>query len=115
MNAEFEKASLLKETNVGYSNASRPIARVAGYYAGRCVIQPLDPASVLPEGLALYVAAPPAQPDAALVEALAASLDECIKEWDGELDSKRCIDFIGRAREALAAYRAALAGKGAAQ
>lgn len=32
----------------------KPIARVTGYYAGRCVVEPTNPAEVLPTGLALY-------------------------------------------------------------
>ena len=31
-----------------------PVARVVGYYAGRCVIEPLDPAAVMPNNMALY-------------------------------------------------------------
>lgn len=31
---------------------SEPVARVAGYYAGRCVIAPLDPACAFPDGMA---------------------------------------------------------------
>ena len=32
----------------------QPIAKVAGYHAGRCVIELTNPAKVLPTGLALY-------------------------------------------------------------
>ena len=31
-----------------------PLAHITGYYRGHCVIQPLDPAVVLPAGMALY-------------------------------------------------------------
>lgn len=116
---------------------NKPIARVAGYYAGRCVIQPLDPAAVLPEGLALYAAARPAQPDAVLVEAADAALKaiqdtledaylnafpeccgqahlECcgspVRAWD-ERDQK-IMDRLAPHQQAL---RAALAGKEPAQ
>jgi len=33
---------------------SKPVGYVAGVYDGYCVIQPLDPAVVLPAGMALY-------------------------------------------------------------
>ena len=36
----------------------KPIARVVGYHAGRCVIEPTNPADVLPTGMALFDAAP---------------------------------------------------------
>lgn len=32
----------------------KPIASVTGYYGGRCVVEPLGPALVLPRGMALY-------------------------------------------------------------
>lgn len=35
---------------------SQPVARVTGYYAGRCVIEPLDGKSVFPTGMAVYSA-----------------------------------------------------------
>ena len=31
-----------------------PVARVTGYYGGRCVIEPLDGKSVFPTGMAVY-------------------------------------------------------------
>ena len=31
-----------------------PVARVTGYHAGRCVIEPLDRATVFPAGMAVY-------------------------------------------------------------
>jgi len=36
-----------------------PVARVSGYYAGRCVIEPLNRAMVMPEGMSLYAAPQP--------------------------------------------------------
>ena len=33
---------------------SKPVGYVSGFYGGYCVIQPLDPAVVLPVGMALY-------------------------------------------------------------
>ena len=35
-----------------------PVAYVSGYYAGRCVIEPLNRAMVMPDGMALYTAPP---------------------------------------------------------
>ena len=32
----------------------KPVARVTGYYGGRCVIEPLDGKSVFPTGMAIY-------------------------------------------------------------
>ena len=32
----------------------QPVGYVSGFYGGYCVIQPLDPAVVLPVGMALY-------------------------------------------------------------
>lgn len=49
-----------------------PVARVTGYYAGRCVIEPLDGKSVFPTGMAMYsapVAAQAAQPFGWLLDA----------------------------------------------
>jgi len=31
-----------------------PVARVTGYHAGRCVVEPIDRTAVLPTGMALY-------------------------------------------------------------
>jgi len=35
---------------------TEPIARVTGYHAGRCTVEPTDRAAVLPAGMALYAA-----------------------------------------------------------
>lgn len=35
-----------------------PVAYVSGYYAGRCVVEPLNQAMVMPEGMALFTALP---------------------------------------------------------
>ena len=32
---------------------AEPVARVAGYYGGRCVVEPINPATILPVGAAL--------------------------------------------------------------
>jgi len=45
-----------------HKERTEPVARVTGYYAGRCVIEPLDQAAVLPTGMALYAAPAPAVP-----------------------------------------------------
>jgi len=39
---------------------AEPVAWVTGFYAGRCVIKTINPAAILPVGVALYTA-PPAQ------------------------------------------------------
>jgi hypothetical protein len=39
-----------------------PVAWVTGFYAGRCVIQTINPAAILPVGIALYTSPPPPQP-----------------------------------------------------
>ena len=45
--------------------AQEPVARVSGTYGGRFVYEPLNPAMVLPIGMALYSAPPqPAQQEA---------------------------------------------------
>ena len=38
----------------GEGSTSEPVGYVSGFYGGYCVIQPLDPAVVLPAGMALY-------------------------------------------------------------
>ena len=38
-----------------------PVAWVTGFYAGRCVIKTINPAAILPVGVALYTAPPAAQ------------------------------------------------------
>lgn len=42
---------------------SQPIARVTGYYAGRCIIEPLDGKTVFSSGMAVYSAPVAAQPE----------------------------------------------------
>jgi hypothetical protein len=34
--------------------SNEPVAEVKGYYGGRCVVEPLNSAMVLPSGMALY-------------------------------------------------------------
>ena len=41
---------------------SKPVGYVSGFYGGYCVIQPLDPAVVLPVGMALYLPSLPYLP-----------------------------------------------------
>jgi hypothetical protein len=47
----------------------KPVAHITGYYRGHCVIEPIDRATVLPVGMALYRA--PA---------------ECVRMTDEEMD-----------------------------
>ena len=46
-----------RELGLDYEPAQQqePVARVVGYYAGRCVIEPLGPAAVMPNNMALYI------------------------------------------------------------
>ena len=39
-----------------------PVARVTGYHAGRCIIEPLDRVSVFPVGMAVYAHPAPVKP-----------------------------------------------------
>ena len=57
----------------------KPIARVTGYYAGRCVVEPTNPAEVLPTGLALY--------DAYDAQAEITKRDEQIAELEQDLQT----------------------------
>ena len=57
---EALRAALAKHvaTPVSYPEIpdnSKPVARVTGYYGGRCVIEPLDRKSIFPVGMAMYV------------------------------------------------------------
>jgi hypothetical protein len=40
-----------------------PVAWVTGFHAGRCVIKTINPAAILPVGVALYTTPPAAQPE----------------------------------------------------
>jgi hypothetical protein len=44
-------------------HSGEPIAAVKGWFHGECIIQPLDPAAVLPAGMALYATPQPVVPD----------------------------------------------------
>ena len=52
-----------------------PVAYVTGYYGGRCVVEPLNRASVLPNNLALYAA--PVDAKAIRAEALEEAAKWC--------------------------------------
>jgi len=62
---------------------TEPIARVTGYHAGRCVIEPINPAAVLPTGMALY-AHPPTK-DVEPVAWYSPKVDDCITNQRYEL------------------------------
>lgn len=49
------------ETFESKTEEHKPIAYVTGYHDGRCVIEPLNRAMVLPTGMALYADLQPAQ------------------------------------------------------
>jgi hypothetical protein len=51
-----------------------PVAWVTGFYAGRCVIKTINPAAILPVGVALYTTPPAAQP--AIPDAIGPNEDE---------------------------------------
>ena len=60
MNAKLRaKIGRLERELAAYQRAPQPqsaeaVAYVTGYYGGRCVIEPLNRAAVLPTGMALY-------------------------------------------------------------
>jgi hypothetical protein len=43
------------------ASVQEPVAWVTGFYAGRCVIKTINPAAILPVGVALYTTPPAAQ------------------------------------------------------
>ena len=55
--------------NADERSSVEPVAHITGYYRGHCVIQPTDPAVVLPIGMALYRAP-----------------RECVRMTDEEMD-----------------------------
>jgi hypothetical protein len=52
---------------------TKPIAAVKGWFHGECIIQALDPAAVLPAGMALYAAPQPVVDRNELIELLIAT------------------------------------------
>ena len=67
---------------------SQPVARVTGYYGGRCVIEPLDRKSIFPVGMAMYVSGGSA--DAIDWEGVAAdqAMTIAMMQVDAEQDKK---------------------------
>lgn len=59
--------------------ADEPVARVVGYYAGRCVIEPLDRAMVMPDNMALYAHPQPKREWVGLTEEELSKLVSCTK------------------------------------
>jgi hypothetical protein len=55
-----DAAAALREA-IEQAEKQAPVAYVTGYYGGRCVIEPLNKAMVMPSGVALYAAPPAAQ------------------------------------------------------
>ena len=72
---------------------SQPVARVAGYSGGRCVIEPLDGKSVFPAGTAMYVSGGSA--DAIDWESVAAdqAMTIAMAKVDAEQDKKDAARF----------------------
>jgi hypothetical protein len=58
-----------------------PVAWVTGFYAGRCVIKTINPAAILPVGVALYTT-PPAQPAPVQEPVALEAVYETIIQWD---------------------------------
>ncbi len=80
-----------------------PVARVTGYYGGRCVIEPLNPALVMPDGMALYTS-PPRREWVGLTDISEIVEAELMRYWNGEyIDSsgaRDCLTEFARAIEA---------------
>ena len=57
------KAQRIAALQSGEPVNTKPIAAVKGWFHGECVVQALDPAAVLPAGMALYAAPQPVVPD----------------------------------------------------
>ena len=72
---------------------SQPVARVTGYYGGRCVIEPLDRKSIFPVGMAMYVSGGSA--DAIDWEGVAAdqAMTIAMMQVDAEQDKKDAARF----------------------
>jgi rubrerythrin len=67
-----------------------PVAWVTGFYAGRCVIKTINPAAILPVGVALYTTPPAAQP--AVPDALtSADIQEHIEYVAGWNDCRQAM------------------------
>ena len=58
--ATLKVANLNSYMSVPQYEHPDPVAYVTGYYGGRCVIEPLNPAMVMPSGMALYTTPPAA-------------------------------------------------------
>lgn len=86
--------------------AQEPVARVTGYFGGRCVIQPIDPTRLFAENTALY-ASPSAEP----LKRRPYNQDELASHWNTLLDALDCEttnEGLARIAELQAAPRAAL-------
>jgi hypothetical protein len=57
-NAQLERfAELVRQDERELAKPEQePVAYVTGYHNGRCVITPLNPALIMPSGMALYIA-----------------------------------------------------------
>ena len=79
---------------------SKPVARVTGYYGGRCVIEPLDRKSIFPVGMAMYVSGGSA--DAIDWEGVAAdqAMTIAMMQVDYQQLSMQTIHDFGREQEA---------------
>jgi hypothetical protein len=60
INKQTNDAITTLRTAIEQAEKQEPVAYVTGYYVGRCVIEPLNHARVMPSGMALYTTPPAA-------------------------------------------------------
>ena len=95
--------------------SNEPVAEVKGYYGGRCVVEPLNPAMVLPSGMALYTH--PAPDDTALLRQALEALESVYTYTDSLICYASTVDehppnaIDGNVRDALTALRERLGEK----
>ena len=77
----------------GQPEQQEPVARVVGYYAGRCVIEPLGPAAVMPNNMALYTRPQAREP------LTPAEINQIEARWDAYMHGSK-IAFVVRQTEA---------------
>jgi hypothetical protein len=70
-----------RELGMDYEPAQEPVAWVTGLHAGRCVIQTINPAAILPVGIALYTTPPNVATPLAAQRQWQGLTDEEKQEW----------------------------------
>ncbi len=78
-----ERRQAIKELEAMIEH-QKPVAYVTGFHSGHCVIQPTDPALVLPVGMALYTAPVTQEP----VECMCGLCKLGKREWAGLTDEE---------------------------